>query len=283
MVKREIICNYIPVTDIRGFRLMYKMEGEMKPQTMNINDRERLWKLFDGWEETMIWSCLQGHMGDAWADDRENPKSAQIINGDFCFFAGEPNEQLALNITNSNIILAPQNDGWEKLIQEVYGEKARKTVRYAIKKERDVFDKERLSKIAESLNKDYELRLIDKAVYEQIIQNSWSRDWCSQFMDYRDYETRGIGVAALHNGQVVSGASSYTIYDEGIEIQIDTRKDYRRRGLALCCGARLILECLEKGLYPSWDAHNRDSVALAEKLGYHFDREYTVFTMDNRG
>jgi GNAT superfamily N-acetyltransferase len=76
---------------------------------------------------------------------------------------------------------------------------------------------------------------------------------------------------------MVAGASSYTRYQDGIEIEIDTREDYRRKGLAYVCGARLILECLERNLYPSWDAHNRWSVALAEKLGYHFDHEYTAF------
>lgn len=134
----------------------------------------------------------------------------------------------------------------------------------------------------QSLDSGYKLKLIDEDAYEQIMQNSWSRDLCSQFRDYNDYEARGIGAAVLHNGQVVSGASSYTIYDEGIEIEIDTRKDHRRRGHALACGARLILDCMERGLYPSWDAQNRESLALAEKLGYHFDREYTVFIINKR-
>ncbi|MCR2023895.1 GNAT family N-acetyltransferase, partial [Blautia pseudococcoides] len=44
----------------------------------------------------------------------------------------------------------------------------------------------------------------------------------------------------------------------------------------LCCAAQLILDYLERGLYPSWDAQNPASVALSEKLGYHFDKEYTV-------
>ena len=82
---------------------------------------------------------------------------------------------------------------------------------------------------------------------------------------------------ALYNNELVSGASSYTSYEGGIEIEIDTRKDHRRRGLAYACGARLILECLDRGLYPSWDAQNLWSVALAEKLGYHFDHEYAAF------
>ena len=33
----------------------------------------------------------------------------------------------------------------------------------------------------------------------------------------------------------------------------------------------------EAGMYPSWDAQNLWSAALAEKLGYHLDREYVVY------
>ena len=42
------------------------------------------------------------------------------------------------------------------------------------------------------------------------------------------------------------------------------------RGLATACGAQLILTALDRGLYPSWDAYDRRSVALAEKLGLKF-------------
>ena len=38
-----------------------------------------------------------------------------------------------------------------------------------------------------------------------------------------------------------------------------------------------LLRCLEEGLYPSWDAQNKNSLHLAEKLGYEFDHEYTVY------
>ena len=46
------------------------------------------------------------------------------------------------------------------------------------------------------------------------------------------------------------------------------------------CGAALILKCLERGLYPSWDAHNKESLALAQKLGYIFDREYLCYIVE---
>lgn len=91
------------------------------------------------------------------------------------------------------------------------------------------------------------------------------------------YQKYGLGVVALKDGEPVSGASSYTSYNGGIEIEIDTREDHRRRGLAFACGAKLILECLARGWYPSWDAQNKWSAALAEKLGYHFDGEYTAY------
>ena len=45
----------------------------------------------------------------------------------------------------------------------------------------------------------------------------------------------------------------------------------------LRCGAALILECLERGLYPSWDAHDTVSLALAEQLGYQPAGPYRTF------
>ena len=77
-----------------------------------------------------------------------------------------------------------------------------------------------------------------------------------------------------------AGASSYTIYDGGIEIEIDTRPDQRRQGLALACGAQLILTCLERRLFPNWDAHDLRSAALAEKLGYRMDHPYRAYLPD---
>lgn len=52
-------------------------------------DMSQIAELFEQWNETLIWSCLQGYMGNAWADSTIHPKSAQIIVGDFCFFSQE--------------------------------------------------------------------------------------------------------------------------------------------------------------------------------------------------
>lgn len=102
----------------------------------------------------------------------------------------------------------------------------------------------------------------------------------SNYPTYEVYSRLGFGVAVIYQGEVIAGASSYSTYKDGIEIQIDTREDQRRKGLALACGAALILRCLDRGMYPSWDAQNKGSVKLAEKLGYHFSHEYPVYEID---
>lgn len=243
-----------------------------------ITDTANVSALFDGWEETLIWSCLQGVMGRIYADDLAQPASAMATLGDFTFYAGKVNRELIAyrpaDRRRDFMIMVPQNQLWEKAIVEYYGAKAVVRPRYAIKKEPDIFDRAKLARIVSSLPNGYELRLIDEPLYRLCGENPWSADLVSQFRDYEEYARLGLGVVVLKEREVVSGASSYSRYREGIEIEIDTREDFRRQGLASVCGAALILECLERGLYPSWDAQNKWSVALAEKLGYHYSHAY---------
>lgn len=246
-----------------------------------LDSPENAASLFEGWEETLIWACLEKTMGRIYGDNRENPASAAAVLGDFCFFAGRPHRELALfrpeGKAREFMILIPQNEEWASVIQECYRENSRRIQRYALKKEPDVFSESDLKKAAEHLPQDYSLRMIDREIYDWCKEQQWSKDLVSQYPDYECYREYGLGVMALKDGIPVSGASSYSSYPGGIEIEIDTRKEYRRQGLAFACGARLILECLQRGLYPSWDAQNEGSLALARKLGYHFDHAYTAF------
>jgi GNAT superfamily N-acetyltransferase len=246
-----------------------------------ITDTKIVESLFQGWEETMIWSCLQGVMGEIYADNLQNPRSAMAILGDFVFFAGEPCMDLILYkpdwCTKDFMILVPQNASWAELIETCYGDRAKKTSRYAIRKEPDVFDRGKLRRAVASLPEEYSIRLIDEELYHRCRTLAWCKDWVAQYKDYDTFRRLGVGVVILKDGELVSGASSYASYQGGIEIEIDTHEQYRRRGLAYICGAGLILECLERNLYPSWDAQNLWSVALAEKLGYHYSHTYTVY------
>ena len=50
--------------------------------------------LFDGWDKTMVWTCLQGHMGQVMTEGTPQPVSALCAVGDFCFLAGLPSRTL---------------------------------------------------------------------------------------------------------------------------------------------------------------------------------------------
>lgn len=235
--------------------------------------------IFGNWSETIIWSCLQGVMGEIHTDDAED--SAMAILGDFAFYAGKPNEKLLRfkpeSCRQDFMIMVPQNEEWAELIEKCYGNQAKRVTRYAIKKEKDIFDLCKLEQAVLKLPEGYELKLLEEREYDLCRNNRWAYDLVSQFKDYDTYKKLGLGVVVFKDEELVAGASSYSRYKEGIEIEIDTREDHRRKGLAYACGAKLILECLAKGLYPSWDAQNRWSVALAEKLGYHFSHEYIAY------
>jgi GNAT superfamily N-acetyltransferase len=242
-------------------------------------DKNRIAPLFSGWDETLIRSYLQGHMGYALANDEENPTAAQIVMGDFCFIAGVPDDALAARAASWEI--APQNKDWCACIERVWGDGVNKHLRYAIKNEPDVFDTKRLAAFTRSMPIGFSLRPFDAKLCAQSRRERWSKDFCALFDSDEDFLARGLGMAVVFDGQIVSGASSYCIFDGGIEIEIDTKPEFRERGFATACGAALILECLERGLYPSWDAYDLRSVSLAEKLGYHMDHPYLVYDRIN--
>ena len=236
-------------------------------------------------KETLILSALQGLMGTLKGDDPDNPQTVRSIVGDLAFLAGEADNDAAKElIRTANVPLlaaisgtAEQQERWAEQLDAVLPE-SRRTTRYAIKKEPDVFDREKLRGYLNLLPEGFQLVQIDAQWYSVCMQEEWSCDFVSSFPDADAYEKNGLGFLILNEaGQPVAGASSYSYYNGGIEIEIDTHIDYRRRKLALIVGARLILACLERGLYPSWDAANLASVALSEKLGYHLEHPYTAW------
>lgn len=270
-------------------------------------------KIFGDWQETILWSCLDEVMGEVFVPDdvpegavaaegaeyREGAgaaagtdtlegaviqASAAAWLGDFCLLGGRPNAGFVRDICarmkkigQRFLIMVPQDEVWADCIAETQETKAKPVMRYAIKKEPDVFDTEKLNQAVAAAPEGTELRLIGEQEYNTCLEEPWSRDLVGNYKDFETFQRLGLGIVAICDGKIVSGASSYSSYNGGIEIEIDTKSEYRRKGFAYACGAKLILECLSRGWYPSWDAQNLSSVALAEKLGYHFDCEYLAY------
>ena len=126
--------------------------------------------LFADWDESLIWSCIQGVMGGIYAQEEAHPQSAMALLGDFAFLAGKPSMELVSfkpdSCKQNFIIMVPQNEAWAKMIEECYLQRAKKVCRYAIKKEPGIFDREKLKRAAASLPSGYHLRFIDEELYE---------------------------------------------------------------------------------------------------------------------
>ena len=243
--------------------------------------RRRLASLFPD-QNGLIHACLDGCMGQAYGDHPIAPGAALLCIGDFACFGGNflspAARQLAgkLTLEKNKTWLIPAQMGWREHIDAWHPKSTTNSTRYAVEA-KVAFDRSKLAEIIQSLPDDYVLQGINAPLYEKAMADEWSRDWCSQFSDAADYISRGMGVAALKNGELVAGASSYVVYDGGIEIQTDTRSDMRNRGLAAACCAKLILDCMVKGVHPSWDAANTASLRLAQKLGYTLKSPYDIW------
>lgn len=245
---------------------------------VELDDTSKVKKLFEGWQETLIYSCIQKTMGRIYVTDTDNPTSALAYVGCFGFVAGKLNRELLENKPDGFAIIIPQDEAWASLIEDVYPN-ARKVTRYAIKKDTR-FDIIMLQKNIDMLPHGYEMKEIDSDIYDKCLEELVTRDFVSSFESKEKFLDIGRGVVILRDDKIVSGASSYTRYKEGIEIEVDTVESERRNHLATIACSALILRCLEENLYPSWDAQNMNSVRLAEKLGYEFDYEYVAYEVD---
>lgn len=250
--------------------------------------------LFSQMEDTTILSCLQDYPSShVWVDDVQEPSCAHVLmggagkgTGGFSFVAGDAASPAAKELVaawpreNSGCCtIVPQNESWARVIEEVFPKSTRHT-RYAMSKSEHHFNRDRLCSMAVSPSPELSVVRIDCSMYDTIYSNGWSRDLVANFPDGHTFERMAVGFACLHEGKIIGAASCYSVYDGGIEIEVDTREDFRRRGVARACAASLVLYALEHELYPSWDAANLMSVGLAQSLGYVFNHEYPAYWLD---
>ncbi len=210
--------------------------------------------------------------------DPDAPRSAMLFDDDNGeYFAGEPNRELVQSKQAKEVALLSKEEAWEPLFEECYPE-AERITRYAIHRCRD-FDREKLQSFVGALPSGYEIKRIDSEIYDLCLKvtDADLEDLVGDFETKEEFLEKGRGFVVLKDGKVVAGASSANCYCDGIEVEIDTDRAERRKGLATSVGAKLILSCLDDGLEPRWDAANLISVHLAEKLGYRFDREYAYY------
>lgn len=251
--------------------MIYKMDKAL---------RKKLIPIFEGMNDTIILSCLQGHMGEVYVDNIDTPTAAVLIVGSFVIVSGDINsggsDELLLNIPQYSLVVT-NTEEWKNKIEKVYDGRYEKFNRYSFIKDAKYLDYNYIKSLISKLPAEYELRKIDEEITKTEFFIKHSDDFTEQFESTDDFLKRGFGYCILHGEKAVCCATSYSIYDGGIEIEIDTDREYRRKGLATVASAALIIDCLDKGVYPSWDAANLTSIALAQKLGYVMDKAYDTY------
>ncbi|HHV08970.1 MAG TPA: GNAT family N-acetyltransferase [Clostridiales bacterium] len=234
-------------------------------------------------DSILLWFLEGSPYCAAWVDDIINPKEAIIIAADFCYLLGDakhPDEIEQILAENAHYkVIIPCNTQWITYLNDYLSEKVHCYKRYAIKREPNVFNKSDLEQLIQKIDPIYTIKQIDEDIYKEVLSIDWAADGCCFFKSYRDYNENGLGYVIYREGQLVCIASSYTTYKNTIGVTIGTLEEHRRMGLAAACAASLIMECLKRGIYPEWEAANMDSVALAEKLGYHYDRAFDIYSL----
>lgn len=248
--------------------------------------RDTIQSLCEDSHEVLVRAAMEGSMGRVWVPQLEFSSYCLIRVGDFTYVRGLPPKgerslELKTQIYDScmGTMITPQNELWADWIEEEFPGQYRMVSRYAMKKDEYHFDKASLKHNMAVIPEGIRIKKMDARLYHLALKEEWSEDFCSNFESEEQFLKEGMGYVALKGRELISGCSAYGYSAGKMEIQVATKVEYRRQGLGLACSSAFVLECMERGLIPNWDAMNLHSVGVAEQLGYVFDKEYQVYEL----
>lgn len=226
-----------------------------------------------GWD--MLSCCVDtpAHRGfvHLFVDCAAAARSVAVQMGDFLFLGGVPDEKFLRSVVDrSGLLLIGEH--WLEMAQRLLGQ-SRRYLRYRMQL------KNPPSQLP-PLPVGCSLEPIGPHWFAECQKTPWMRDFCSQFACFAQYQRYGMGFVLVRDGQALSGASSYLTSPTGFTIQVQTREDCQRQGLARIVSTALIQSACAKHLYPDWDADNRASLMLAESLGYVLEEAYPTVLVE---
>ncbi len=113
----------------------------------------------------------------------------------------------------------------------------------------------------------YNFREVDESLYNEtngsVVPNKF-------WDNFPDFALSGIGFSLIHEEQAVAVAFSSFIHEGMLELGMETKTEYRRKGFASIISAKLIEFCLNNDFEPIWACRlgNQGSYNLAIKLGF---------------
>ena len=91
------------------------------------------------------------------------------------------------------------------------------------------------------------------------------------------FQAEGSGAVIYHDGEIVAAASSFLNVNDEVELDVSTLENHQGKKLATACVARMLQDCMKRGITVHWDAQNDVSRHLAEKFGFEAEQEYSVY------
>lgn len=122
----------------------------------------------------------------------------------------------------------------------------------------------------------HEIRRIDRAFLDELdrgcfknpelLRKKISAAWESD----ESYCTMSNGFASIHDGYITSLVIGTGRFKNLLSVDIETHKDFRKKGLALSVIQHLIKDSLDRGMVIQWDCveSNIPSIKTAEKAGF---------------
>jgi len=257
----------------------YRKYTLKKVDSKNLDEIKK--KFFKEIKFSMAHTALDGFKGDVYVDDIQNPTFSIIYAGRYSFIDGNCHSEFArfallkLDLYYNSIIASAE---WYKLIEEVFENRFEINYRYSLKKDTK-FDLDKLNIFSKNIPVGFEVKKIDSDVLNTI---SKTDSYVCNLGMTDNYEENGLGYVAYKDEKIVGVCTSNFVYKNSIEINLKVDEECRRKGLATCLAANLILDAIKNKIYPSWDAANLNSLELAKKLGYEFDSKYEVYRIKEK-
>ena len=177
----------------------------------------------------------------------------------------------------SEMWIIPISKAWRELIFQVHGHHLKQMQGITFSPES--LNLKHLRNLQKRIPFDCHIQRVDISLASQLRDEGLSS--FPGFSTLDDFAERGIGFCATIEGRIISHVVSLMQCREGIHIGIETDPDFRNKGFATVIGAKLLVHCIEQGIYPHWSAsyENATSIHLAEKLGYVRDAVYEALSV----
>ena len=118
----------------------------------------------------------------------------------------------------------------------------------------------------------YLLTGMDEAAFEQ---HPFSHG--ENYSYWPAFQSEGSGAVVYYGGEIVAAASSFLSMNSEVELDVSTKEAHQGKNLATACIARMLQDCMKRGITVHWDAQNDVSRHLADKFGFEAETEYPVY------